>query len=79
MTAENKSHNSQEIVHRTVPLINGAFPHIYDRGKPRTHVSIRLPDFVLNDLILLSKIYGLERWAVINMAVQSFKAQNQID
>ena len=79
MAAKNKSHDSQDIMHRTIPLINGSFPHIYERGMPRTNSSIRFPNFVLDDLILLSKIYGLDRWAVINMAIQSFKAENGID
>lgn len=61
------------VEHKSVPAIGGVFPHIYERGKPRTQTSIRFPDPVLGDLDAICDIYGLDRWAAINLLLLHFK------
>lgn len=63
-----------EVEYKAIPPINGKFPHIYRRGFPRTQISIRLPDPVLNELDQLCETYGLDRWAAINLALMNFKS-----
>lgn len=71
--SEKPNPKPKAVEHKSVPAIGGVFPHIYERGKPRTQTSIRFPDPVLDSLDGICDTYGLDRWAAINLLLLHFK------
>ena len=73
-----KTAKSQTIEHRHVPMLGGKYYHIYPRGSSRTKTSLRLPDPLLENIEYLSEVYGLQKWAVISLAISAFVIEQDL-